>query len=148
MTWFSALCPARPSHKARRAALRSRLVLEQLEDRVTPSVLIPVSNRRDLVFDPTRNLLDITTASGQVQRYDVANQTLLSPWSVGTSLNGADITPDGSTLYVAENQTSGSQGVLHEVNLSIGSVTNVTYNLAFLEGGTWDVAVANNGEAF
>jgi ribosomal protein L24E len=148
MTWFSALCPARRSHKALRAALRTRLVLEQLEDRVTPSVLIPVSNRRDLVFDPTRNLLDITTASGQVQRYDVANQTLLGPWAVGTSLNGADITPDGSTLYAAENQTSGSQGILHRVNLSDGSVTNVTYNLASGEGGAWDVGIANNGKAF
>ncbi len=149
MNWFFALCPARLGRRVRLdAPYRTRLVLEQLEDRVTPSVLIPVTNRRDLVFDPTRNLLHITTASGQVQRYDVTNQTLLSPWSVGTSLNGADIAPDGSTLYVAENQTSGSQGVLHGVNLSVGSVTNVTYNLASAEGGVWDVAVANNGKAF
>jgi sugar lactone lactonase YvrE len=113
-----------------------------------PSVLIPVANRRDLVFDPTRNLLDVTTASGQVQRYDVANQTLLSPLSVGTSLNGADITPDGSALYVAENQTSGSHGVLHRVDLATGNVTDVTYALTSFEGGVWDVAIANNGKAF
>jgi DNA-binding beta-propeller fold protein YncE len=122
--------------------------LEQLENRLTPSTLIPVSNRRDLVFDPTRDLLYITTSSGLVQRYDVANQTLLTPWNVGTSLNGADITPDASALYVAESQLSGSQGVLHRVDLNDGSVSNITYNLAFYEGGTWDVAVANNGTAF
>jgi sugar lactone lactonase YvrE len=127
---------------------RTLLALEQLENRVMPSVLIPVANRRDLVFDPTRNILDITTASGQVQRYDVANQTLLSPWSVGTSLNGADITSDGSALYVAENQTSGSHGILHRVDLADGSVSNLTYNLVGLEGGVWDVAIANNGKAF
>jgi hypothetical protein len=127
---------------------RRRLVLEQLEGRVTPSVLIPVTNRHDLVYDGARNLLDITTSSGQVQRYDVAGQTLLSPWSVGTSLNGADITPDGSALYVAENQTSGSLGILHRVDLSDGSVTDVTYNRASSELGVWDVAVANNGTAF
>jgi sugar lactone lactonase YvrE len=113
-----------------------------------PSVLIPVANRRDLVFDPTRNMLDITTSSGQVQRYDVANQTLLSPLSVGTSLNGADITLDGSALYVAENQTSGSHGVLHRVDLATGNVSDLTYNLTSLEGGVWDVAIANNGRAF
>jgi ribosomal protein L24E len=137
-------------HRWRKSSKRSRtrLVLEQLEGRVTPSVLIPVTNRRDLVYDPTRNLLDITTASGQVQRYDVAGQTLLSPWTVGTSLNGADITPDGSALYVAENQTSGPLGILHQVNLSDGSVTDVTYNRASSETGVWDVAVANNGRAF
>jgi sugar lactone lactonase YvrE len=114
---------------------------------VTPSVLVPVGNRRDLVFDGARDMLYITTNSGQVQRYDVAHQTLLTPWNVGTSLNGADITPDGSALYVAESQTSGGQGVLHRVNLNDGSVTNITYNLAFYEGGTWDVAVTNNGTA-
>jgi sugar lactone lactonase YvrE len=111
-------------------------------------VLIPVRNRRDLVFDPTRDLLYITTDSGLVQRYDVANQKLLSPWKVGTSLNGADITPDGSTLYVADFQTSQSQGVLHQVDLNSGSVTDVAYDLSAGEGGTWDVAVANNGKAF
>jgi hypothetical protein len=90
----------------------------------------------------------MTTSGGQAQRYDVANQRLLTPWNVGTSLNGADITPDGSTLYVAESQLSGSQGVLHKVNLDDGSVTNITYSLGPYEGGTWDVAVANNGKAF
>src|SRR6516162_7513723 len=110
MSWLPFLRTQRPSYQAIRRRPRTLLALEQLENRVMPSVLIPVANRRDLVFDPTRNMLDITTSSGQVQRYDVANQTLLSPLSVGTSLNGADITLDGSALYVAENQTSGSHG--------------------------------------
>jgi sugar lactone lactonase YvrE len=134
----------------RRPSLRRptrRPALEQLENRVTPSVLIPVTNRRDLVFDATRDLLDITTTAGQVQRYDVAGQTLLSPLSVGTSLYGADITPDGSTLYVTENQTAGSQAVLHKVNLADGTVTNLSYNIGGGEAGGWDVAVANNGKA-
>jgi hypothetical protein len=110
-------------------------------------VLIPVADRRDLVFDPTRDLLYITTSSGQVQRYDVANQTLLAPWQVGTSLNGADITPDGNDLLVTDSQTIGSQGVLHEVDLNTGNVTDITYNLASREGGTWDVGVTSNKTA-
>src|SRR6202035_5325849 len=32
---------------------------------------IPVGNYRDLVFDPTRDRLYITTSAGLVQRYDV-----------------------------------------------------------------------------
>jgi sugar lactone lactonase YvrE len=139
--------PHRSRNTTRRPSPRP-LGLEQLECRLTPSTLIPVSNRHDLVFDPTRDLLYITTASGQVQRYDVANQRLLTPWNVGTSLNGADITPDGSALYVAENQTSGSQGVIHKVNLDDGSVTNLTYALSGGEGGSFDIAVADNGKAF
>jgi hypothetical protein len=148
MRWLTCALSRSPSRQPRRRPAPRRPTLEQLEDRLTPSTLIPVSNRRDLVFDPTRDLLYITTSSGQVQRYDVAGQTLLAPYNVGTSLNGADITPDGSTLLVAENQTSGSQGVLHEVDLDSGGVTDVTYNLAFAEGGTWDVAAADNGKAF
>jgi hypothetical protein len=110
-------------------------------------VLIPVANRRDLVFDPARDMLYITTSSGQIQRYDVGNQTLLTPWQVGTSLNGADVTPDGNDLLVTESQMIGSQGVLHDVDLNTGNVTNITYNPAFGEGGTWDVAVTSNNTA-
>jgi sugar lactone lactonase YvrE len=110
-----------------------------------PSVLIPVANGRDRVFDPTRNLLYITTSAGTVQRYDVATQTLLAPLAVGTSLNGADITPDGSALYVAENQISGTQGLIRKVNLATGTVTNIPYTLDFGEAGAWDVAIGSNG---
>src|SRR5437879_1271827 len=127
---------------------RLPLFLERLEDRVVPSTLIPVTNHRDLVFDPTRNVLDITTSAGTVQRYDVANQALLSPLTVGTSLNGADITPDGSTLFVTEGQTasSGTQGVLHKVDLASGTITDLTYNLGFYEGGSFDIALGANGK--
>jgi DNA-binding beta-propeller fold protein YncE len=110
-----------------------------------PSVLIPVANGRDHVFDPTRNLLYITTGAGTVQRYDVATQTLLTPLAVGTSLNGADITPDGSALYVADNQTSGTQGFIRKVNLASGTVTNIPYTVNVGYAGAWDVAIGSNG---
>src|SRR5258708_25331340 len=97
MSWLPSAVFLRRSRKSLRLSPR-RLVLEQLENRLTPSVLIPVSDRHDFVYDSSRNLLYITTASGQVQRYDVANQTLLTPWIVGSSLNGADITPAVNTL--------------------------------------------------
>src|SRR3954470_17239895 len=100
--------PPAERQRPRRAPrpVRAALLVEQLEDRVVPSTLIPVSNRRDLVYDGGRGLLYITTSAGTVQRYSVASQSLLSPWTVGTSLYGADIMPDGSGLYVAEGQTA------------------------------------------
>jgi DNA-binding beta-propeller fold protein YncE len=112
-----------------------------------PSVLIPVANGRDHVFDPTRNLLYITTGAGTVQRYDVATQTLLTPLAVGTSLNGADITPDGSALYVADNQTSGTQGFIRKVNLASGLLP-IFLTLSILERpvlGMWQ-SVPTAGE--
>jgi hypothetical protein len=100
---------ARPSPCQGQPRRRS-LLLERLEDRLVPSTLIPVPNHRDLVFDPARDLLYITTNAGTVQRYDVGGQQLLSPLNVGTALNGADITPDGSALYVTDSQTSSGNG--------------------------------------
>src|SRR5262249_14101988 len=106
-------------------------------------------DRRDHVFDPSRNVLYITTDSGRVQRWDVATQQLLAPWDVGTRLLGADITPDNNWLYVTEGvAASGNRGVLHLVNLNTGVVTDATYALSGGETGGWDVAIAANGHAF
>ncbi len=134
---------------ARRSPFRSALFVELLEDRTVPSTLIPVTNHRDLVYDPVRGQLDITTSAGSVQRYDVASQTLLAPLAVGTSLNGADITPDGSSLYVTEGQTNTStgQGLVHKVDLTSGAVTDLAFPLNYLEGGSWDLAVGSAGTA-
>jgi hypothetical protein len=137
------LRPARPPRRAR----GFRLLLEQLEDRLTPSTLIPVTDHRDLVFDTLRNQLDITTAGGKVQRWDVLSQQLLSPYNVGTSLYGADITADSNYLYVTEGQTSNGQGTVHKVNLGTGAVTNLAYNLAASETGSYSIALGGNGEA-
>ncbi len=111
------------------------------------TALIPVSNRRNLIYDGSRGLLYITTSDGLVQRYDPATQTLLSPWHVGVGLYGADITPDGAFLYATEAVRGATQGMLHKVNLNDGTVTNFGYNLSFYEGGTWAVSIANNGKA-
>jgi hypothetical protein len=112
-----------------------------------PTTLIPVANRRDLVYDGSRGILYITSADGLVQRYDVTHQTLLQPWQIGASLYGADITPDGQYLYIAEGLRGITQGMLHKVNLNDGTLTNVTYNRARGEGGAWAVTIANNGKA-
>ncbi|HIK51512.1 MAG TPA: choice-of-anchor J domain-containing protein, partial [Oscillatoriales cyanobacterium M59_W2019_021] len=111
------------------------------------STLIPVANRRDLVFDDSRNLLYITTTDGDLERYDPSTQTLITPWDVGNVLHGADITPDSSTLYLAEGQRGATQGFIRKLNLDTGNVTNLTYNLDFGEGGAWDINIGANGKA-
>jgi hypothetical protein len=110
-------------------------------------ILIPVTDRDDIVYDPTRNLLYITTDSGAVQRYDVQTQTLLTPYSVGVNLNGADITTNGAFLYAGEEQTGATQGIVRKVDLATGTRTNLFYDLGGLEGGVWDIAVMSNGKA-
>jgi WD40 repeat protein len=136
--------PSRPA----RFRQRVRLLCERLESRTTPSTLVySGADRRDLVFDPTRNLLYVTTSSGTVQRYNPTNGTLLSPLTLpgSASLNGADITPDGTTLIVTDSVTGGASGDVRRINLVTGAVTTVSYPLSGTEGGSWDVvAVSNN----
>src|SRR5258708_31659080 len=132
---------SRPAQHRRQASrsLRAMPRMEQLEDRLVPSTLIPVTNHRDLVFDPTRRLLYITAGDGTVQQYSVQGHTLLGPLNVGVSLNGADISPDDSALYVSDSQTSAGQGLLHKANLANGAATNLPYSLAPAAGRARDV---------
>lgn len=132
-------------HAPRRRHPFARPWLEALEDRRVLSVLIPVTNHRDIVFDATRNQLDITTNDGKIQRYDVASQSLLSPYTVGTELNGADITANGNFLYVMEDTSSNSTATIHKVNLANGNVTDITYANG---DGAWDIALLSNGLGF
>jgi hypothetical protein len=110
-----------------------------------PLADLPVANHRDLVFDPFRGLLYITTASGDIQRYDVGNGALLTPFHVSGALEGADITPDGQYLYVADANASTTNGFLRKVNLDTGEVTTLTYAAT---QGAYSVVVDANGKAF
>ena len=61
--------------------------------------------------------LYVPTRSGSVERYDIANQTLLSPSQAGTSFLGADITPDGRYFYIAED-AGFTQGIIRKLDLA------------------------------
>ena len=107
---------------------RLRPNLVRLESRDLPSTLFYTStNRQDLVFDNTRNLLYITTTAGTVERYDVAASKMLTAISIpgSPSLNGADITPDGSVLVVTDNNPGPTQGFVHRLDMPSGTNTTL-----------------------
>src|SRR5438132_4137934 len=114
---------------------------EVLEPRALFSTLIPILDHRDLVFDNTRDLLYVTTSSGTVQRYDPAARQLIAPLTLGGQLNGADITPDGHELIVANETAMAFQ----RIRLADGTVTKVGYERESGEGGGFDIAVTSNG---
>jgi len=66
-------------------------------------VFIDSPDRRDHVYDSTRDILYIATTNRDVERYDVNSGTFLSRFtSPGTrSYNGITISPDDSSIYVA-----------------------------------------------
>src|SRR6476659_6219000 len=104
----------RPTPPRRRTG---RLAVETLEDRLAPSVYIPVTARRDLVYDDTRGLVFFTTSTGAIIEYDPNQQLVLGGLQVNAKgLNGIDITPDGSALYAGD----AAANVLWKVDLSKG----------------------------
>jgi hypothetical protein len=107
---------------------------------------IPVVQVQSLIFDPTRDQLDIVTPTS-VQRYDVATGQLLAPLTVGTALGGGDITADGGFLYLTETEPPAGQGIIHKVSLNTGTVTDLTYTPGPGEIPSTDLTIAANGEA-
>lgn len=139
--------PRKVRAKARSTpARRTVLQVEAMEDRTVPSTLIPLSNHRDLVYDPLRRLLDITSG-GSVLQWNPGTQALTTLVNVGGILNGADISPDGSTLYFAQQQAPGAAGLLFALNLNTMQMVPAGYGPVSGEGAPWDIAVASNGKA-
>ena len=150
------LRPRNARHAARNVSAPPPAVAQPLEPRTLLSgTQFNLGSPRDTVFDAARNLLYVTTGQGTVERIDLATMSLLAPWNVGTSLNGADITPDGSALFVTEDgryaddpTTEGPDAIVHKVNLASGTVTDITYALGFQEVGGLDAQVAANGKVY
>jgi DNA-binding beta-propeller fold protein YncE len=79
--------------------------------------LISLSTRKSHVFDPVSRNLYITTSSGNVERYNLATNSFLAPWSLGGTLGGIDVTPNGATIVVADST--------YNVNTDLGNVRRV-----------------------
>jgi hypothetical protein len=105
---------------------------------------------RDMVFDAVGKYLYISTSFGLVERYNLSTGSLETPYDLGGSLNGLDISPDDSFLLVAQASFGPTEGTLEKVDLSTGAITGINYTLDTVlgEAGVWDVAIASNGLAF
>jgi hypothetical protein len=114
---------------------RTILQVEPMEDRTVPSTLIPVTNHRDLVYDPIRRMLDITTSGGSILQYNPGTQGVSPLINFPGSINGAAISPDGSTLYFTFQQSPTGPYFLFALNLLNNRVATVNYTPAAGEGG-------------
>lgn len=108
---------------------------------------VPAPNRADMVHDQQRNVVYITDG-GNVLRYHVGSATFLAPVMLGGQLSGIDISPDGTTLAVADRSTAATSLWVHLVRLADLSVSRITMTKAFGEAGSWAVAYAADGTLF
>lgn len=106
---------------------------------------IAAANCVDIVHDPNRSLLYITSA-GEVLRYDLNAQRFLTSFQLGGNLKGIDLSPDANTLAVADYSASNSQNWIFLINLQTGISQKITFPLGLSgEGGTFSVAYGNDG---
>src|SRR6266481_4305936 len=110
-----------------------------------PPTLISAPNRVDMVYDPGRDIVYITSGS-TVLRYQLATDSFLAPFQLSGNLMGLDISPDGNTLIVADYSATSNVWV-HVVNLTSGQSSQVFFPAAFYESGTFAVAFGGDGAA-
>ena len=115
---------------------------------VGQNTVIPLTTRRDMVFDHAGKYLYVSTADGFVRRYNIAAAQVDAEYNLGGSLLGMDISPDDSFLLVAQDKATSTQGTIHRLDLGTGSMTNITYTRTASEAAAWDVKIAANGTAF
>jgi len=99
---------------------------------------INAPDRIDMVYDDARGVLYITNG-GEVLRYKLSTDSFLSPFTLGGSLMGIDLSPDGNTLAVADAAFAG----IHVIDL----LTETSEAVSGAPGGTWTVAFGNDGKA-
>ncbi|MCI4645329.1 MAG: calcium-binding protein [Hyphomonadaceae bacterium] len=113
----------------------------------------------DIIVDEARSLIYISTADGQILRYDVVQNIFLSPILVGGYPLGLSLSADGETLFVAqaevelavEGQYSSQNqylATLHKINLETGSVADLELLVTSSERNTYDVQAGASGEVF
>jgi hypothetical protein len=103
-----------------------------------------VADRRDYAFD-RNGILYITAGSGNVQRYNTSTSSFLTPFNIGGSPIGIDLSPDGSTLAVADGSTQGTNNRIQLVNTATGVATPVSFVRESLESGTYMTAWGSDG---
>src|SRR5436305_1473288 len=108
------------------------------------AAFISAPNRVDMVHDPSRNVLHISSGSS-VLRYDLASTAFLTPVQLSGSLAGMDLSPDGNTLAVADTTRTDANVWIHLVDLNALSSQKALFPRAFCEGGTYTVAWGADG---
>jgi len=121
--------------KVSAAASASTIVVGQVN-------FIPAAGRIDMAYDTARDMVYITSGT-KVLRFQLSTQSFLPPYTFGLgNLYGIDISPDGTTLAIADKNIPG----IHLVDLLNNTIKpDIMFTPSYGEGGTYSVAFGNDG---
>ena len=106
--------------------------------------LISAPSRVDMVHDGARDVLYISSGTA-VLRYHLGSDTFLSPFNVGASTRGMDLSPDGNTLAVTDTYSAAGSNRIHLIDLPTGIIRQAYFASDFpFEAGTFSVAYGND----
>ena len=109
----------------------------------TPRAVAVTGHLTELIFDDACEHVYLTNAtSNRVEVFSIADDELQTPIAVGSQPTGLDVSPDGTTLYVAN---SGGNNI-SIVDLTAGvEQQKVTVPSNFINDKPFSVAVASTG---
>ncbi|MEG3179553.1 beta strand repeat-containing protein [Sphingomonas sp. LT1P40] len=83
------------------------------------------ANARSTLFNKSGTLIYVARGDGVIDVFDAASHSLITSWTVGTSLTAMSLSEDGSFLLAIE-QTGPNSGRLHRVSTIDGSTQSIT----------------------
>ena len=107
---------------------------------------IAAANRTDMVYDGSRGIIYVANGT-EVLRYGMGCGCTLDPITVGSNLEGIDLSPDGKTLAVADNSNDGSNVWVYLIDPDTLAVTkaSVVRKSVLPELGSYGVAFLGDG---
>lgn len=111
------------------------LMLAAVPQASARSNFIGVVDPRDMVYDSHSKILFITSGSSVV-RYSLKSRKFLSAINLGGTLNGIDLSPDGTTLAVADKTVLS----LNLIDLKTLKFIKIPLGAGLDEQGLYDVA--------
>jgi dipeptidyl aminopeptidase/acylaminoacyl peptidase len=109
------------------------------------ATILNVPDRKDYAFD-NNGILYISTAGGNIIRYNTSTGSYLTPIGVGGTLNGIDLSPDGRTLAVADSSTQGVNNRVWLVSTATGAAASTSFVRQSAETGTNMVAWGSDNQ--
>ena len=104
---------------------------------------LETSGAADVQYSPDGKTLYVAKQDGSVDVFDVASQTKLNTWSVGSDLGAMSLSPDGSTLLVVERDPDIGAPTIYEIDTKTGTVAHFTglagnafYDVQFIDSHT------------